>query len=56
MLSQSGISNVFIHEDRSPRQTLYRVRVGPVSGVNQFDRLVDELEGLGINDPYLITE
>jgi rare lipoprotein A len=56
MLSQSGIANAFIHEDTSTRPSLYRVRVGPVAGVNQYDRLVEELEGLGIKDPYLITE
>jgi rare lipoprotein A len=56
MLSQSGIANAFIHEDTSTRPSLYRVRVGPVAGVTQYDRLVEELEGLGIKDPYLITE
>ncbi len=56
MLTQSGIGNVFIHEDQSTRPTLYRVRVGPVAGVSQYDRLVEELEGLGIKDPYLIAE
>jgi len=56
MLSQSGIANAFIHEDTSTRPSLYRVRVGPVAGVNQYDRLVEDLEGLGIKDPYLITE
>jgi len=56
MLSQSGIANAFIHEDTSTHPSLYRVRVGPVGGVNQYDRLVEELEGLGIKDPYLIAE
>ena len=55
-LSQSGIADAFIHEDTSTRPSLYRVRVGPVAGVNQYDRLVEDLEGLGIKDPYLITE
>jgi len=55
-LSQSGIANAFIHEDTSTDPSLYRVRVGPVAGVNQYDRLVEDLEGLGIKDPYLITE
>ena len=55
-LSQSGINNAFIHEDVSTSPTLYRVRIGPVADVVQYDLLVEELEGLGINDPYLITE
>ena len=56
ILSQSGIADAFIHADSSTRPSLYRVRVGPVVGVNQYDRIVEELEGLGINDPYLISE
>lgn len=56
VLSQSGIESAFIHEDTSANQTLYRVRIGPVAGVSEYDLLVEELLGLGINDPYLITE
>jgi len=56
ILSQSGIAGAFIHEDSASDPSLYRVRVGPVMGVDHFDRLVEELEGLGINDPYLISE
>jgi rare lipoprotein A len=55
-LSQSGISGVFIHEDTSVSPTLYRVRIGPVAGVAEYDQLVEKLRSLGIKDPYLITE
>jgi len=55
-LSQSGITDAFIHEDVSTNTTLYRVRIGPVADVVQYDLLVEELEAVGINDPYLITE
>ncbi len=56
VLSQSGFDTAFIHEDTSTNPVLYRVRVGPVAGVAQYDLLVEELAGLGIKDPYLITE
>ena len=56
LLSRSGIGGAFIHEDQSSRPTLYRVRIGPVSDVIQYDLLVEVLQGLGITDPYLITE
>jgi rare lipoprotein A len=56
VLSQSGIDDAFIHEDTSTRPTLYRVRIGPVAGVTQYDLLVEELDGIGIKDPYLITD
>ncbi len=56
VLSEAGVDNVFIHEDKSTSPSLYRVRVGPVANVAEYDLLVGELAGLGITDPYLITE
>ena len=56
VLAQSGVENAFIHEDTSTSPSLYRVRIGPVADVVQYDLLVEELDGLGIKDPYLITE
>ena len=55
-LSVAGIRNAVIHEERTPQRTLYRVRIGPVADVVQYDVIVEELESLGIYDPYLITE
>jgi rare lipoprotein A len=55
-LSLAGIKNAFIHEERSPDRALYRVRIGPVADVVQYDVLVEELEHIGITDPYLISE
>ena len=55
-LSLAGIEKAFIHEERTPERTLYRVRIGPVDDVIQYDILVEELENIGITDPYLITE
>lgn len=56
LLSQAGISNGVIHEDASTGTPLYRVRIGPIADVVQYDILVEELERAGITDPYLITE
>jgi rare lipoprotein A len=55
-LSQAGVRGAFIHKESSGNQTLYRVRIGPVADVVQYDVLVEELENIGITDPYLITE
>ena len=55
-LSLAGIKDAFIHEERAPDRTLYRVRIGPVADVVQYDVLVEELENIGITDPYLIAE
>lgn len=56
VLAQAGIGDGFIHEEQAPDQVLYRVRIGPVADVVQYDVLVAELESIGILDPYLITE
>ncbi len=55
-LSRSGVGDAFVHEDEAAGQPLYRVRIGPLAGVDQYDVLVEELASLGITDPYLITQ
>lgn len=56
LLSSSGIDNAFIYEDLSSIPALQRVRIGPVADVLQYDLIVEELETIGIMDPYLIVE
>lgn len=56
VLTQRGISNAFIHADTDVSPTLFRVRIGPILEVVQYDVLVEELENIGITDPYLIEE
>ncbi len=56
LLSHAGISDAFVHEEQVNGGTLYRVRIGPVADVVQYDVLVEELENIGIMDPYLITQ
>jgi cell division protein FtsN len=34
---------------------MYRVRIGPIDGVNDYDALVRKLEALGISNPYLVA-
>ena len=55
-LSMAGIGNAFIHEESASGRTLYRVRIGPVADVVQYDVLVEQLENIGITDPYLISD
>jgi rare lipoprotein A len=55
-LSLAGIKDAFIHEELTAGSVLYRVRIGPVADVVQYDVLVEELENIGIMDPYLISE
>ncbi len=56
LLSASGIKNAFVYEDASTEPALLRVRIGPVADVIQYDVLVEELEGIGIMDPYLVLD
>ena len=56
LLASAGIAGGLIYTDQTVAPTLYRVRIGPIADVVQFDVLVEELETLGISDPYLITE
>ena len=52
-LKRANIGNVLVVSD--PRETLFRVRIGPVKSVHQFDILTEELENLGIETRYLVT-
>ena len=56
LLRNGGIGPAFVHEDRSSSQTLYRVRIGPIANVVQYDSIVEELQRLGITETHLVTE
>ncbi len=56
LLRSGGIGTGFVSRDTAATPVLYRVRIGPISGVDQYDLLVTELEKLGIDDPYLVTD
>ena len=55
-LQRAGIGGGFLHEDLGNGALLYRVRIGPVADVVQYDRLVENLGAIGITDPYLISD
>jgi rare lipoprotein A len=55
-LRAAGIGPAFIREVTINDRHLYRVRVGPVPDVAEFDRLVDELRGVGIPDARLALD
>jgi rare lipoprotein A len=51
-----GSAEVFVQEDRVGGQRIYRVRIGPVSGVDHFDRIVQQMTRIGIPDAYLALD
>jgi rare lipoprotein A len=55
-LRGGGYANVFVRDDQIAGRRLYRVRIGPVPDVAQFDRIVAALERAGINDAHLALD
>ena len=56
LIRSGGIGTAFVATDAAVDPNLFRVRIGPITSVEQYDLLVTELEKLGISDPYLVTE
>ena len=51
-----GYGNVFVRDDQIAGRRLYRVRIGPVPDVAEFDRIVAALEHVGVNDAHLALD
>lgn len=56
LLRSNGIDKAFVHEDLSRQATMYRVKIGPIADVLQYDSIVARLQGLGISETHLVTE
>lgn len=54
-LMSGGIGGAFIYADEAATPPMYRVRIGPIEDVDDYDALVLKLEALGIADPYLVA-
>jgi rare lipoprotein A len=55
-LHAAGLASAFILPPPEGKVQLYRVRVGPVGSVAEFDALAAQLAGLGIANPRLVTD
>jgi rare lipoprotein A len=55
-LHAAGLASAFILPPPAGKAQLYRVRIGPVGSVAEFDALAAQLAGLGIADPRLVTD
>ncbi len=56
LLRSGGIGAAAVHADSSVSPALYRVRMGPIQGVDQYDLLVEELAKLGVVDSIIVTD
>lgn len=54
-LQSIGISNAFILHDRDSDPALYRVRLGPINRVDQYDALIEKVASIQIDDTHLVT-
>ncbi|HEX5690586.1 MAG TPA: septal ring lytic transglycosylase RlpA family protein, partial [Roseiflexaceae bacterium] len=55
-LRTKGIAKGFVRADKVNERTLYRVRIGPIPSVNEFDRVVARLRSLGVGDAHLALD
>jgi len=55
-LRAQGLDEVVVREDHVGGRTLFRVRVGPISGVEHFDWVVQKMASIGIPDAHLALE
>lgn len=56
LLRDNGFNQAFVHEDNSQRPALFRVRIGPIADVIQYDSLVERLRKIGISETHLVTD
>lgn len=55
-LSAKGIDKGFVREDRVNDKPMFRVRIGPIPNVAQFDRVIARLKSLGVTDARLALD
>ncbi|MDH3647289.1 MAG: septal ring lytic transglycosylase RlpA family protein [Gammaproteobacteria bacterium] len=55
-LYNAGIGGVRIGGGELEGIPVYRVQIGPVTGVADYDMLITQLDSLGISDTHLVTE
>jgi rare lipoprotein A len=55
-LRDGRYGKVFVRDDMIAGRRMYRVRIGPVPDVPEFDRLVAALEQVGIRDAHLALD
>jgi len=55
-LKQTGFDNAIIHQDALESPEFYRVRIGPIEAVDEYDQVVQRLQTYGIADVNMIIE
>ena len=55
-LRGGGYGKVFVRDDQIAGRKMYRVRIGPIPDVPEFDRVVAALERAGVHDAHLALD
>ena len=55
-LKQGGFPNTFVLTSGQGRERIHRVRIGPLQGAEQFDRVRDDLRLAGVVDVRLVED
>jgi rare lipoprotein A len=55
-LRGGGYGKLFVRDNEIAGRRMYRVRIGPVPNVAEFDRIVAALERTGVNDAHLALD
>ncbi|HEY2462829.1 MAG TPA: septal ring lytic transglycosylase RlpA family protein [Steroidobacteraceae bacterium] len=55
-LRGGGYGKVFVRDNEIAGRRMYRVRIGPVPNVAEFDRIVAALERVGVDDAHLALD
>jgi rare lipoprotein A len=55
-LRGGGYGKVFVRDNEIAGRRMYRVRIGPVQGVAEFDRIVAALDRVGVKDAHLALD
>jgi rare lipoprotein A len=55
-LRGGGYGKVFVRDNEIAGRRMYRVRIGPIPDVAEFDRIVAALERVGVNDAHLALD
>lgn len=55
-LAREGIDDVVLSAEHRPRRPIYRVRIGPLSAVDEVERMLERVRALGIRDAHLAMD
>ena len=55
-LAQGDYGKIFVRDDEIAGRRMYRVRIGPIRSVAEFDRIIAALDRDGIRDAHLALE